>query len=204
MLLPIDALRLTRKNMKERQWRLEGYFHTIHEKPPLAPALLLNTGQVWAHNTTFDKITSCSYFYFPNEVKLFKWSITFLNPPEDGRNAAPCHSGLQDGLPYQQRPWAISRPLETIQWVRSQIRKYWPRDSQKVSERWGLWGHYKWLQDESKEARVIQVLEALAGVRLSSLPVTPKPRNPWPTPIWSPLRHSGIPHSAHWVIGCGK
>lgn len=131
MLLPIDALRLTRKNMKERQGRLEGYFHTIHEKPHLAPALLLNTGQVCAHSTTFDKITSCSYFYFPNEVKLFKWSITFLNPPEDGRNAAPCHSGLQDGLPHQQRPWAISRPLETIHWVRSQIRKYWPRDSKR-------------------------------------------------------------------------
>lgn len=52
MLLPIDALRLTRKNMKERQGRLEGYFHTIHEKPHLAPASLLEhwSGMCTQHN----------------------------------------------------------------------------------------------------------------------------------------------------------
>lgn len=32
-------------------------------------------------------------------MKLFKWSITFLNTPEDGRNAALCHSGLTGWAP---------------------------------------------------------------------------------------------------------
>lgn len=168
------------------------FFFAIPEKPNRAP-IIRCFGQLGAHNTTFDKIISYSYFYFPNKVEL-KWSTTFHHPPEDARNTALGQSGKQG---WVLTPTGVlsqyqgSRPLSSGWEARSE--NVYQEDSQKVSPDRAFEDITNDLRTGPRRCVSVEVLKDLAGVRPSSMLVDPKPRNSWPTPEWSLLRHSGTP-----------
>lgn len=133
-----------------------------------------------AHNTSFHKIPSCSYFNFPNELQLHK----VINFPQPSWRRQKHYSmpfwNTRMGVHTNRGPEPMPRSMETIQWVRRQIRKCLLRDSRGFKEACVNW----WSTGSPGK------------VKPSSTPVIPKPRGSCPTPEWSLLRHSGTPYGS--------
>lgn len=106
---------------------------------------------------------------------------------------APAVLEHQDGLPYRQRPWASSKVLGNYSVGEKPDQKIF---TEKIYRRSVKMGPPRTLQMTPRipgPAYELKDWKDWKGVRLSSMPVIPKPRNSCPTPEQSPLRHPGTP-----------